>query len=204
MKDNYEISQDQLDFDERLISELRHSFKRINSKRIERLNNLLSENIFTTLAIRKIVLLLSENVRSSDDKLPVSHHIIFNALNRMGSVSIKIDNRSNLLQFVSNLIEEVIDNFSISFKVKEKNWDIEDAVKKRDLLFKYTLQPNEEVKINQYRIKEVCEFKKNLLHYLLPASVLTNFDATEITSFLNKKHDMSSEFSEPFFTFVRE
>ena len=36
MKDNYEISQDQLDFDERLISELRHSFKRINSKRIER------------------------------------------------------------------------------------------------------------------------------------------------------------------------
>ena len=121
MKDNYEFSQDQLDFDERLISELRHSFKRINSKRIERLNNLLSENIFTTLAIRKIVLLLSENVRSSEDKLPVSHHIIFNALNKMGTVSIKIDNRSNLLQFVSNLIEEVIDNFSISFKVREKN-----------------------------------------------------------------------------------
>lgn len=120
MKDNYEFSQDQLDFDERLISELRHSFKRINSKRIERLNNLLSENIFTTLAIRKIVLLLSENVRSSEDKLPVSHHIIFNALNKMGTVSIKIDNRSNLLQFVSNLIEEVIDNFSISFKVREK------------------------------------------------------------------------------------
>lgn len=141
MKDNYEFSQDQLDFDERLISELRHSFKRINSKRIERLNNLLSENIFTTLAIRKIVLLLSENVRSSEDKLPVSHHIIFNALNKMGTVSIKIDNRSNLLQFVSNLIEEVIDNFSISFKVREKNWDIEEAVKKRDLLFKYTIQP---------------------------------------------------------------
>ena len=146
MKDNYEFSQDQLDFDERLISELRHSFKRINSKRIERLNNLLSENIFTTLAIRKIVLLLSENVRSSEDKLPVSHHIIFNALNKMGTVSIKIDNRSNLLQFVSNLIEEVIDNFSISFKLREKNWDIEEAVKKRDLLFKYTLQPNEELK----------------------------------------------------------
>lgn len=201
MKDNYEFSQD-LDFDERLIGELKHSFKRLNIKRLERLNNLLSENIFTTLAIRKIVLLLSENVRSSKDKLPISHHIIFNALNRMKTVSVQIDNRDNLLLFVSNLIEEVIDNFSITFKLRNKVWNIEEAVKNRDLLFAYTAKPNEVVKINQYRIKELPEFKDNLLHYLLPGSVLSNFESDKISSFLAKEHNISPEFKEPVFTII--
>lgn len=157
--------------DKGLLLELSKSFRRMGLRYSE-LEVLFEENLFTKSVIRKMLLLTSDFIKDTETEIPLSHLIIVKAFQKMKGQDktprYELDSDNNLISFTENIVDSTIKHFSLSITGSDIKWNIEDGLRKKDLLFRYIPSENEKIKIEPYRINNLQDFQKMMYSYLIP------------------------------------
>lgn len=157
--------------DKGLLLELSKSFRRMGLRYSE-LEVLFEENLFTKSVIRKMLLLTSDFVKDTETEIPLSHLIIVRAFQKMKeqgkSPRYELDSDNNLISFTENIVDSTIKHFSLSITGSNIKWNIEDGLRKKDLLFRYIPSENEKIKVESYKINNLQDFQKMMYSYLIP------------------------------------
>ena len=157
--------------DKGLLLELSKSFRKMGLRYSE-LEVLFEENLFTKSVIRKMLLLTSDFVKDTETEIPLSHLIIVRAFQKMKGqdkpTRYELDSDKNLISFTENIVDSTIKHFSLSITGSDIKWNIEDGLRKKDLLFRYIPSENEKIKIEPYRINNLQDFQKMMYSYLIP------------------------------------
>jgi len=157
--------------DKGLLLELSKSFRKMGLRYSE-LEVLFEENLFTKSVIRKMLLLTSDFIKDTETEIPLSHLIIVRAFQKMKgqdkTTRYELDSDNNLISFTENIVDSTIKHFSLSITGSDINWNIEDGLRKKDLLFRYIPSENEKIKIEPYRINNLQDFQKMMYSYLIP------------------------------------
>ena len=157
--------------DKGLLLELSKSFRKMGLRYSE-LEVLFEENLFTKSVIRKMLLLTSDFIKDTETEIPLSHVIIVRAFQKMKgqdkTTRYELDSDNNLISFTENIVDCTIKHFSLSITGSDINWNIEDGLRKKDLLFRYIPSENEKIKIEPYRINNLQDFQKMMYSYLIP------------------------------------
>ena len=157
--------------DKGLLLELSKSFRKMGLRYSE-LEVLFEENLFTKSVIRKMLLLTSDFIKDTETEIPLSHLIIVRAFQKMKGqdkpTRYELDSDKNLISFTENIVDSTIKHFSLSITGSDIKWNIEDGLRKKDLLFRYIPSENEKIKIEPYRINNLQDFQKMMYSYLIP------------------------------------
>lgn len=136
------------------------------------LETLCLENFSTGGVIRNAILLLSDFLVDRETHIPVLHRIIIEILDEMDleNTNWAMDSKEHLTEFTKKLVEAIVHYYSIEIVSSKTEWNIEDGLKHKKLLYADLISTRrEKYSIRPYKIKKLKDFQRDLFHFLAPS-----------------------------------
>ncbi|GEM_PF-1599764 len=191
--------------DTKFLNNLRKSLHHLNYD-VTELDMLLLENLNTKAVIRRTVFFMSENIRESKMNIPICYLILTHALKdtNLKQAVFEPDSTKHIKQFIENIIKYTVSMFSLEVQSSRLNWNIEDAIYSRDLLFSHLLTNAEGVKIEKYEIKDMDRFQQEMYRYLAPFLFKTEENSEVFHKIKNFSTKTAPVIETPIFSFVED